>query len=186
MAACSWKFDFSLCYHLEYYHIIHFLSGILAGAITTLWSSSASTQPSTCLPASRQLVALPACLMMLSLVMLSNHSASMLCHGAQLRHLTIFQLQRLVHPYMPQVGFRRAPCLPRGTRCKSLVFVDRNVPSSLIDDAVISQLFLSYADDFDLVSHVDIYDTALLSESQATSLRSLLSNFSNTGLISSM
>ena len=162
MAACSWKFDFSLCYHLEYYHIIYFLSGILAGAITKLWSSSASTQPSTRCPASRQLVVLPACLMVLSLVMLSNQSASMLCHGATLRHLTIFQLQRLVHPYMPQVGFRRAPRLPRGTRCNSLVFVDRNVPSSLINDAVVSQPFLSYADDFDLVSHVGIYDLSLI------------------------
>ena len=194
MAASTLNFDFSLCSHFELYYVVYFLAGILAGAIVKLWGTHSTevAQPRERRSLkSRQLIALPASLMVLSLVMLSNHSASMLCHGAQLRNLTIFQKQRLVFPHMPMRGFRGSYRSPKGLRFPSPKLEARLEdtvfhPQALIDDAVVCQPFLSFADANDLVSPIsiqtdDILDTALLSESQATSLRSLLSNLHNTG-----
>ena len=75
--------------------------------------------------------------MVLFLVMLSNHSASMLCAGAKLRHLSRFLAQRLVYPHMP--GFYLSNSADRTVsvdevyrRLKSLRCPD---PFDLLDDA---------------------------------------------------
>ena len=93
---------------------------------------------------------------------------------------------------MPHIAYRSLKGLrsirtayrsPQGLRFPSDVPSECQKATTLMDDAVIRQPFLSLADEYDPVSHVGIYDTALLSESQATSLRSLLSNFGNIGTI---
>ena len=222
LAINHFAFDFSFCFHFDFSYVISFLVGILAGAIFKLvWGASftgcaRSPRPKGRRPTTRRLSALPASLMVLSLVMLSNHSASMLCAGAKLRHLSILPKQRLVYPHMPshRLGHRgdlslRNRCVDKAYRmleslrvpdwtsltvagyaipiCADLSAFPLPKPDRRIE---VTEFMLVSDSDQDLVSHDGVhiiddefYNTAYLSEAQATSLRTLLSHLHSTGTL---
>ena len=219
LAINHFAFDFSFCFHFDFSYVISFLVGILAGAIFKLvWGASftgcaRSPRPKGRRPTTRRLSALPASLMVLSLVMLSNHSASMLCAGAKLRHLSILPKQRLVYPHMPshRLGHRgdlslRNRCVDKAYRTLESLripdwssLIDTCCPSPICDFDIpvhrpesidVTEFMLVSDSDQDLVSHDGVhiiddefYNTAYLSEAQATSLRSLLSHLHSTGTL---